>query len=161
MLLDALKGTAAVAVGWAMAAGGAEAAPTFWPMSLALLGAIAGHNFNPWLSLKAGRLAGGKGLATAAGGFLLLMPLLVPIWAALFFFGRRAFAAWRGVRDTIPGNVIATALVPLAAWVLYGTAALAVVLVLAGLVLPKHAGQMRMLLRAPENAASAVDPNSR
>lgn len=145
MLLDALKGIAAVAAGWLVATtfGTADA---FWPMSLALLGAIAGHNYNPWLSWKVGRLAGGKGLATAAGGFLLLMPLLVPVWGALFLLGRWAFAAWRGVRDTIPGNVAATALIPLAAWMLYGSAGLVVLLVLALLVLPKHAGQMRTLL---------------
>lgn len=145
MALDALKGIAAVAAGWALAVA-FGAASAFWPMSLALLGAIAGHNYNPWLSLKAGRLAGGKGLATAAGGFLLLMPLLVPVWGALFLLGRWAFDAWRGVRDTIPGNVAATALVPLAAWALYDSAALVVLVGLALLVLPKHAGQMRALL---------------
>ena len=30
---------------------------------------------------------GGKGLATAAGGFLLVMPWLVPVWGVLFLFG--------------------------------------------------------------------------
>ena len=145
MALDALKGIAAVAAGWALAVR-LGAASAFWPMSVALLGAIAGHNYNPWLSLKVGRLAGGKGLATAAGGFLLLMPLLVPVWGALFLLGRWAFAAWRGVRDTIPGNVAATALIPLAAWVLYGSAALVVLLGLALLVLPKHVAQIRTLL---------------
>ena len=145
MALDALKGIAAVAAGWALAMT-LGAASAFWPMSLALLGAVTGHNYNPWLSLKAGRLAGGKGLATAAGGFLLLMPLLVPVWGALFLLGRWAFAAWRGVRDTIPGNVVATALIPLAAWVLYGSAALVVLLGLALLVLPKHVAQIRTLL---------------
>lgn len=145
MALDALKGIAAVAAGWGLAMT-LGAASSFWPMSLALLGAIAGHNYNPWLSLKTGRLAGGKGLATAAGGFLLLMPLLVPVWAMLFLLGRWAFAAWRGVRDTIPGNIAATTLIPLAAWMLYGSAGLVVLLGLALLVLPKHAGQMRTLL---------------
>jgi glycerol-3-phosphate acyltransferase PlsY len=146
LLLDALKGVAAVAAGGLVAAA-FGAAESFWPQSLALLGAIAGHNYNPWLSLGAGHLVGGKGLATAAGGFAVLTPLLLPVWGALFVLGRGAFGAWRGARDTIPGNVAATALVPFAAWAVYGTAAFAVVLGFALLVLPKHVGQMRALLK--------------
>ena len=149
LALDALKGIAAVAAGWAVASafGTADGLTTdiFWPKSAALLGAVAGHNYNLWLSLSSGRLAGGKGLATAAGGFLLVTPLLVPVWGLLFLVGRWAFGAWRGVRDTIFGNVVATALVPFAAWVLYGTAGFVVVLAFAALVLPKHVGQVRAL----------------
>ena len=150
LLLDALKGIAAVAAGWAVAEGFGTI-DLFWPKSAALLGAIAGHNYNLWLSLSAGRLAGGKGLATAAGGFLLVMPWLVPIWGVLFLLGRWAFAQWRGVRDAIPGNVVATALVPFAAWSLYGAAGFVVILVFTALVLPKHVGQVRVLLRSVED----------
>jgi glycerol-3-phosphate acyltransferase PlsY len=154
MILDAVKGVAAVAAGWAVASTLGEPVPfdvAFWPESAALLGAIAGHNYNPWLSLGAGRLAGGKGLATAAGGLLLLMPLVVPVWGVLFVLGRWAVAP-RGVRDTVWGNVVATALVPFAAWAIYGTAGFAVILGVALLVLPKHAGQVRELLRSDARA---------
>jgi glycerol-3-phosphate acyltransferase PlsY len=150
MLLDALKGAAAVSAGWAVASVLGEAVAfdaAFRPRSAALLGAIAGHNYNLWLSLGAGRLAGGKGLATAAGGFLVLMPLVVPVWGVLFVLGRWAVAP-RGVRDTVWGNVVATALVPAAAWAIYGTAGFVVVLGVALLVLPKHVGQVRALLKA-------------
>ena len=147
---DAAKGISAVFVGWWL--GYPLGVPLFWSGSLALLGAIAGHNYNPWLSLKAGHLVGGKGLATAAGGFLFVMPWLVPVWAALFLLGRWAFATWRGVRDTIFGNVVASALVPLAAWLLYGAAGFAVVLAFAALVLPKHVGQVRALLHPADEA---------
>jgi glycerol-3-phosphate acyltransferase PlsY len=144
LALDALKGIAAAAAGWAVATALGASDP-YWSKSAALLGAITGHNYNLWLSLSSGRLAGGKGLATAAGGFLLVTPLLVPVWAVLFLFGRWAIAALRGVRDTIFGNVVATALVPFAAWVLYGTAGFVVVLAFAALVLPKHVEQVRAL----------------
>lgn len=162
LVLDALKGVAAVAAAWAVAVALGEPAgfgTAFWPKSIALLGAIAAHNYNPWLSLSAGRLVGGKGLAAAAGGFLFVMPLLVPVWGILFLLGRWAFAARRGVRDSIPGNVAATALIPFAAWALYGLAGFAVLLVLAALVLPKHTEQLRALLRQP--ALSPTDPGSR
>ncbi len=151
LALDALKGIAAVAAGWAVA-DAFGTSDLYWPQSAALLGAVAGHNYNLWLSLSSGRLAGGKGLATAAGGFLLVMPWLVPVWGALFLLGRWAFAALRGVRDTIFGNVVATALVPFAAWVLYGAAGFAVILAFAALALPKHVGQVRALLIPVEEA---------
>jgi glycerol-3-phosphate acyltransferase PlsY len=161
MVLDVVKGIAAVVVGWAVASGLGEMTPfeaAFWPESAALLGAIGGHNYNLWLSLSAGRLAGGKGLATAAGGLLLVMPLVVPVWGVLFVVGRWAVAP-RGVRDTIFGNVIATALVPLAAWAVYGTAGFVVILGVALLVLPKHVGQVRELLRQP--ALNPTDSDTR
>ena len=47
--------------------------------ALALLFAVLGHCFNPWLGLR-----GGRGLATAAGGGLLLFPFMVVIWAVLW-----------------------------------------------------------------------------
>jgi hypothetical protein len=69
----------------------------------------------------------------------------------LFLLGRWTVAP-RGVRDTIFGNVVATALVPFAAWAIYGTAGFAVILGVALLVLPKHAGQVRELLRSDARA---------
>lgn len=152
LLGDALKGAAAVGVGW-LVAERADIAP-FVLASLALLGAIAGHNYNPWLSLSAGRIVGGKGLATAAGGFLLLTPWLLLVWAAGFAVGVAGFAAWKGRKDVIPGNVVGTALVPFAAWGLYGPAAGLVILGFALLVLPKHVAQVRALFQTPRSEAT-------
>lgn len=149
--LDLLKGVLAVLAGWGIAAGTA-----FWPGAVALLAAIATHNFNPWLSLASGRLAGGKGIATAAGGFLLLLPWAVVAWCALFAVGLFGFAQWRGVKDSIPGNVLATALVPFVGWAVYGGAAALALGGFALLVLPKHVRQMRDLLAAPYG----VKPNA-
>jgi glycerol-3-phosphate acyltransferase PlsY len=120
----------------------------FWPGMLALLGALAGHIYNLFLSLRAGRLVGGKGYATAAGGLALVMPLLVPAWLALFALGRGLFARWRGVRDVIPGNVLGTTVVPLVAWPLYGGRGALAAGLFALLTLPRHARQLRALLRA-------------
>ncbi|MDT8325722.1 MAG: glycerol-3-phosphate acyltransferase, partial [Bacteroidota bacterium] len=67
----------------------------------ALLGAVAGHNFSPWIGWK-----GGRGLATAAGGALVLNPAFVAIWGlfwlAGFFKARRVHFA----------NIAATLLLP-------------------------------------------------
>ena len=152
LALDLLKGVLAVLTGWGLAAllgpvdalGGAD---RFWPGALTLLGALTGHTYNAFLSRRAGRLVGGKGFATAAGGFLLLMPLLVVVWIGLFLVGVGGFAVWRGVRDVIPGNVLATALIPALAWPLYGGRGALVTALFAVLTLPKHARQLRDLLR--------------
>jgi glycerol-3-phosphate acyltransferase PlsY len=47
--------------------------------ALALLFAVFSHCFNPWLSFK-----GGKGLATAFGGAILLVPFLAVIWILIW-----------------------------------------------------------------------------
>ncbi|MEM1271674.1 MAG: glycerol-3-phosphate acyltransferase [Bacteroidota bacterium] len=141
---DALKGVLAVWLalgpmmpdGWtSLAAGG-----------LGLLGCIAGHNYNAFLSIQAGKVSGGKGFATAAGGLLWLLPLIVPIWLAIVFLGREAFARWKGPKDMIPGSALATALSPLYGLALYGPVAALILAGFAALMLPKHVGQLRVLL---------------
>lgn len=159
LLGDALKGAGAVGVG-GLVAEGVQADP-FWHASLALLGAIAGHNYNPWLSFSAGRIVGGKGLATAAGGFLFLMPWTLAVWVAGFAVGVIGFAAWKGRRDVIAGNVVGTALVPLGAWGLYGPAAGLVVAGFALLVLPKHVAQVRALFQTPPDEQTPRDEAAR
>ncbi len=157
--LDALKGMLAVVAGWTLAATlSAAQGSAFWPGALALLGAVAGHNYNLLLSLSAGRIAGGKGLATAAGGFLLVAPWLVAAWVALAALGMSTFRAWRGVWVSIPGNVAATALVPAFGWMLYGGPGLVVTGIFAVLVLPKHVEQVRALLAQGGGVQEMVNP---
>ncbi|NNF59496.1 MAG: glycerol-3-phosphate acyltransferase [Rhodothermaceae bacterium] len=156
LALDVLKGAAAVGVGWLL-----YGTAAFRPGAAALLGAVAGHNYNVWLSRQAGRLVGGKGLATAAGGFLLLAPGLLPAWGLLFVTGRWAFAQGRGLRDVIPGNVAATALLPLVAWPLYGPAAGLATALFALLALPKHTRQMQALWRGEAIREPAPNPTLR
>jgi len=160
LVLDLLKGALAVLTGWTVhyllgaAPSFAEATRLFWPGAAALLGALLGHNYNLFLSLKAGKLAGGKGFATAAGGFLLLIPLAVLTWLVLLWVGIRAFERWKGVRDLIPGNLFATTLAIPFAWAVYGPDAAGAVAAFAALTVPKHIRQMGALLRTPYG----VDP---
>ncbi len=154
LVLDLLKGVLAVLTGRMLVPpaglGGAlpeAGGPAWWMGAAALLGALLGHNVNPWLSLRARKVVGGKGFATAAGGFGLLTPWLLPVWGLLFLLGRWAFARWRGLHDVIPGNVLATALAPLVGYAVYGLDAFLATAAFALLSLPKHTRQMQALLR--------------
>lgn len=93
--LDALKG--AVAAGWPYAvywhcscvvgepsaaghpppSGAAQA--WLWAAIAGLVGALLGHSFSCFTRFK-----GGKGIATGAGGFLVLMPLAIALAASLW-----------------------------------------------------------------------------
>ena len=152
-LVDALKGIAAVlAVRLLIPEPGFDYSYEW----IALFGAIAGHNFNLWLSLSTRKLAGGKGLATACGGLALVAPWLIACWGILFFVGFLVYKLVRGAGSIIPGNVTATALLPIPAYLLIGTVGLVATIAYALLIIPKHVGQMRELL-APDAGA---DPTS-
>ncbi len=74
LLIDALKGLFSVYL-----------TLLFFPVhfiypALALFFAVFSHCFNPWLKLK-----GGRGLATAAGGTLMLFPVMPGLWLAIWF----------------------------------------------------------------------------
>src|ERR1700736_123304 len=65
LLLDAVKGTAAVCMAYAIA-------PTYPLISLAALCAVLGHMFPVWLKFR-----GGKGVATGLGSFIVIAPKAV------------------------------------------------------------------------------------
>jgi len=141
-VLDAIKGVLVVLVAQWLAALTGDQTPQ---SSLALVGAVAGHNYNIWLSLPQKKLAGGKGLATVAGGLFILYIWIVPIWAAAF-----ALVLWLSKivffrLTVIPGSILATLIMPLFGFFLYDTYAAVVLLLAALLIIPKHIEQMRDL----------------
>ena len=94
LLLDALKGVAAVAIakvvlGLPFFGEGTLAGPAlenaYWWVAAAAIAVIVGHIFPVWL-----RFRGGKGVATGVGVFLVLTPLAV-VLAGLIF----AVVVWR------------------------------------------------------------------
>ncbi|MCM3873089.1 MAG: glycerol-3-phosphate 1-O-acyltransferase PlsY [Pyrinomonadaceae bacterium] len=84
LLLDALKGAAAVLIAmWVLSAGANRGAPAqasaAWCVAAAALAVMIGHIFPVWLKFR-----GGKGVATGVGVFLVLMPAVVGIAALVF-----------------------------------------------------------------------------
>ena len=91
LLIDALKGIVPIVIVSQIFSA------SYTSAGLSLIFAIFSHCFNPWLRFK-----GGRGLATAAGGSLLLSPLLLITWAILwlvFYFIKK---------DILVSNIMAT-----------------------------------------------------
>lgn len=155
--LDALKG--AVAAGWALLSR-SDASITFdfagWPafasgtlagddwrlVGLAgVVGAVLGHSFSVFTRFK-----GGKGVATAAGGVLVLVPVSCVIGAAVWVL---TFYATRYVSL---GSILAAVAVPLASWLRGNHLAINLVVTALGLfVIIRHRTNIRRLVAGTEN----------
>ncbi len=110
------------------------------PAAVAAVAAFVGHLFPAWLGFK-----GGKGVATACG------VLLAYLWPV----GALALAAWLIVavvtRYSSLAAVVAAVVAPIVAWLVsHQTVPTAVVIILALLVLMRHAENIGRLLRGEE-----------
>jgi len=156
--LDALKGAAAAALplwclGWVDGAGAARdlPSPVFVAKFLGVAGLVAallGHSFSCFT-----RFRGGKGVATASGGFLLLMPQAALasalLWVILFYATRYVSLA----------SIVASASLPVAAR-LSGQIRFLVLMaaVVACFVILRHRGKIARLLNGTENRFGAKKP---
>jgi glycerol-3-phosphate acyltransferase PlsY len=111
LLLDALKGAAAVAIARMVlglpvfgeaASVGASFENAYWLVAAAAMAVILGHIFPVWL-----RFRGGKGVATGVGVFLMLAPLAV-VFAGVIFM----LVVWR-TRYVSLGSILAAVAIPL------------------------------------------------
>ncbi len=138
--LDALKG--AVAAGWPQVYSlWDEPEIRLYAMIVGLVAALLGHSFSVFT-----RFRGGKGVATAAGGFAVLMPwpLLVAlgVWVVTFYTSRYVSLA----------SILAAIALPVAAFffqqagVLVGLAG-----VIAAFVVLRHRTNISRLLNGTEN----------
>jgi glycerol-3-phosphate acyltransferase PlsY len=130
LVLDALKGTLAVTIGWRFGLHAALAAG---------LGAYLGHCFPVWLKFK-----GGKGVATFLGVLLgLHWPTMIV--AALAWIGTVAVTRYSSLSALVASTVAPIALV------LFGQAeAAAVCLVLTILIWLRHRANLKRLLAGEE-----------
>jgi len=146
LALDAGKGAAAVLlagfVGEATGLFPSGAAPYTAPYTalVAGFGAVIGHIFSVWLRFK-----GGKGVATTLGMYLAAAP----------FAGLAACATWLAVavvtRYSSLSALIALALAPLYAFLIYkNTAAALLFAAIGGIVFIKHRANIRRLARGEE-----------
>jgi glycerol-3-phosphate acyltransferase PlsY len=155
--LDALKG--ALAAGWALLAhtgtsvvidfegwaglGASTIAGDDWRLiGLAgVVGAVLGHSFSIFTRFK-----GGKGVATAAGGVLVLVPVSCLIGAAVWV------VTFYATRYVSLGSILAAVAVPLASWLRGNPFAISVVVTALGLfVIIRHRENIRRLLAGTEN----------
>jgi acyl phosphate:glycerol-3-phosphate acyltransferase len=101
IVLDCAKGFVAVQVShWLIPS-------AYLSLGMALLGALAGHNYPFWLGFK-----GGRGLATAAGGMLLLGPSYVLIWSVVWLVAKKLKC------DILASNLVAILVTPPILWAL-------------------------------------------
>lgn len=79
LVVDVFKGVVAVWIGLNLIPAVVDRLPDLTGL-VAALGAVLGHSLSPWVGFR-----GGKGVATAAGAFLMLAPL--PAVAAVLVWG--------------------------------------------------------------------------
>ena len=139
--LDALKGAAASS--WALLRLGSGAGGVDWILCgvVGLIGALIGHSFSCFTRFK-----GGKGVATASGGLIVLMPIVcliaLGLWLGVFFTLRYVSLA----------SIVSALSLPVSAWIL-GQPALLVGLgaVIALFVVVRHRSNIQRLLDGTEN----------
>ncbi|HTZ19653.1 MAG TPA: glycerol-3-phosphate 1-O-acyltransferase PlsY [Opitutaceae bacterium] len=144
--LDALKG--AVAGGWPLAAF-ALGGMTDWLLAnevavTGLVGALLGHSFSCFTRFK-----GGKGVATGAGGFLVLLPVPTligaTVWVVTFYASHYVSLA----------SILAAVAVPAAAVSLHHPAIVNIIAVAACVfVVVRHRTNIARLCKGTENKFS-------
>ncbi len=153
MLLDGLKGAAAVwLAAWWFESG------DFGVLAAAGLGAVAGHNYNLWLSIAQRKLVGGKGFAAAAGVLLVLRPLMVPAWLGTTLAAWFLFKKTHGITDEAPASAVAT--VSMIGWgvLLYDMPTLWMGVGFTILCIPKIVPELIELFGSSGKSESAQDP---
>ena len=129
----------------------------FWPLllmgdpglKLAILGLIAsivGHSFSIFLNFR-----GGKGVATAMGGLLAIMPLVLSIgllvWGTFFFASRMVALA----------SILFALSLSISACLIYGFGAprFALALVLSLIIIVRHRSNIKNMLKGTESRFKA------
>jgi len=145
LVLDALKGTAAVGLAYGLSDGLAENAKPFQTLAVAAFFAVLGHAFPVWLKFR-----GGKGVATGLGSFIVIGPHAVLVAAGIFVLVVAVF------RYVSLGSILAVASFPLLfayRMPAHGNASVALALMATTclLIIVRHQENIRRLLAGTEN----------
>lgn len=144
--LDALKG--AVATGWFLVFAffdgpACSCGNEFLPYTqiAGLIGALLGHSFSCFTKFK-----GGKGVATAAGGFAVLMPvplaITLGVWVVTFYASRYVSLA----------SIVAAIALPISAFFFHQPPLLlGLAVVIAAFVVIRHRANIKRLMNGTEN----------
>jgi glycerol-3-phosphate acyltransferase PlsY len=148
LLLDAAKGSMAVALSYLLADRLLAGPPALEYLGVGALFAVIGHVFPVWLKFR-----GGKGVATGLGAFLLIAPKAVLIAAAIFLVVA-VISHYVSL-----GSLVAVAVFPFVAWLIrqfyLSGAGLALISVTCLLILIKHRENVRRLLAGTESRVGA------
>lgn len=163
LILDAAKGFAALSLAFLLAfrsiaqpyafsqTGANLPAYRYDWVALALILAMAGHIFTPWL-----RFRGGKGVATALGLFLALAPAAAA-WAVAIFVGVLILTRYVSL-----ASLAASAAFPFLLWRLdlggYPGVIYVAVIAAVALIWARHAGNIRRLWRGQERRLGRPAP---
>ncbi len=144
LLLDALKGTAAVTLAYRLSGAMPGDVKAIQAMSVAALCAVLGHMFPVWLKFR-----GGKGVATGLGSFIVIAPKAVLVAAGIFVVIVVIF------RYVSFGSIIAVASFPVLVYEMraYGNSAMAMTPMAATslLIIARHHQNIRRLLAGTES----------
>jgi acyl phosphate:glycerol-3-phosphate acyltransferase len=148
LLLDAAKGSAAVALSYILADHLVAGPPVLELLGVGALFSVIGHVFPVWLNFR-----GGKGVATGLGAFLLIAPKAALIAAGIFVIVAAVS------RYVSLGSMIAVAVFPIIAGFLrqfyLSRTGLALISLACLLILVKHRENLRRLLAGTENRMGA------
>jgi glycerol-3-phosphate acyltransferase PlsY len=142
-LFDVMKGVMAVLVGARLASVGFPPIPLHNAEALAALCAVLGHMFPIWLGLK-----GGKGVATAFGVFVVLVPYAALESLALFVvvFALSRYVSLASILSAVAFPLFTYLAAPWARNYFF----LTVVGIVAGLVVVKHQQNITRLMAGTE-----------
>jgi len=148
LLLDALKGSAAVGLARFLVVQRSSGVSVYQAMTMAAFLAVVGHMFPVWLGFR-----GGKGVATGLGSFLVITPKAVLVAAGIFI----AVVAIFGYVSL--ASILAVASFPLLVFGMraYGDALLALSFIGATslLIIFKHHQNIQRLLKGTERRMGA------
>ncbi len=148
LLLDALKGSAAVVLSYFVADRMLPEPPRLEYLAFGAFFAVLGHLFPVWLKFR-----GGKGVATGLGSFVLIAPKAVLLAVGVFLVIVAIF------RYVSLGSIFAVTTFPIAAWWIgqfqTSPAALALMTLASVLIIAKHHQNISRLLAGTESLMGA------